>query len=182
VFELTEKSVFVAGHGGMVGSALVRRLRREACSVRTADRNDLDLTRQLATKRYGCKLKPDVVAIDLAEACIFVLKHYSGEGILNVGTGEDVSIAEFATVVAEAVGYKSEFAFDSSKPDGVPQKLLDVSKLRALDWHAGIDLKTGLARTYADFLAAGEHVRSSPAHTIRPPAAERHPQLIVPLR
>jgi nucleoside-diphosphate-sugar epimerase len=179
VFELTGKSVFDAGHGGMVGSALVRRLRREACSVRTADRNDLDLTRQLATERYGCKLKPDVVTIDLAEACIiFVLKHYSDEGMLNVGTGDDGSIAEFATVVADAVGHKSEFAFDSSKPDCVPQKLLDVSKLRALDWHAGIDLKTGLARTYGDFLAAGEQ----PAHAIRPHAAERHPQLIVPLR
>jgi GDP-L-fucose synthase len=109
---------------------------------------------------------------DLAYACVFVLKHYSDEGIVNIGTGEDVSIAEFAAMVAEAVGYKGEFVFDRSKPDGAPRKLLDVSKLRALGWHPSIDLKSGLARTYADFVAVGERVRSSAAHAIRPNAAE----------
>src|SRR5262249_22979297 len=97
---------------------------------------------------------------------------YSGEVILNVGTGEDVSIAEFAAMVAAAVGYKGEVVFDRSKPDGVPQKLLDVSKLRALGWRAGIDLKNGLAQTYAHFLALGDHVRSSAAHAIGPETAE----------
>ena len=82
---------------------------------------------------------------DLADACVFVLKHYSDEGIVNIGTGEDVSIAEFAAMVAEAVGYKGEFVFDRSKPDGAPRKLLDVSKLRALGWRAGIDLKERLS-------------------------------------
>jgi GDP-L-fucose synthase len=325
MFELKGKSVFVAGHKGMVGSALVRRLQREACSILTVDHSHLDLTRQVPTERYVLERKPDVVIVaaakvggivannsfpvdflteniaiaqnlaaashaanvgkllflgssciypklaaqpmaeetlltgaleptnewyavakiagiklcqayrrqygcdfisvmptnlygpgdnyhpehshvpaalirrfheakvvgaptvtvwgsgnprreflyvdDLADACVFVLKHYSDEGILNVGTGEDVSIAEFASLVAEVVGYKGEFVFDRSKPDGAPRKLLDVSKLRALGWQARIELKSGLARAYADFLASGEHLRSSAAHAAHPSAA-----------
>jgi GDP-L-fucose synthase len=326
MFDLKGKTIFVAGHGGMVGSALVRRLQQEACSILTAHRKDLDLARQLATERYVREFRPDVVIVaaakvggivannsfpvdfladniaiahnliaashaanvrkllflgsscvypkrapqpmteemlltgpleptnewyavakiagiklcqayrrqygcdfisvmptnlygpgdnyhpehshvpaalirrlheaklagasavtvwgsgkprreflhvdDLADACVFVLKHYSDEGIVNIGTGEDVSIAEFAAMVAEAVGYKGESVFDRSKPDGVPRKLLDISKLRALGWRASIDLKNGLAQTYAHFLALGDHVRSSAAHAIGPGAAE----------
>jgi GDP-L-fucose synthase len=326
VFDINGKIVFVAGHRGMVGSAIVRRLRSEACSILTADRSELDLTRQAETERYICERKPDVVVVaaakvggivannmfpvdfladniaiaqnliaasheagvrkllflgssciypklasqpmteetlltgpleptnewyavakiagiklcqayrrqygsdfisvmptnlygpgdnyhpehshvpaalirrfheaklankptaivwgsgaarreflyvdDLADACIFVLKHYSDGGILNVGTGDDVTIAGFATMVAEAVGYNGEFVFDRSKPDGPPRKLLDVSKLRELGWRASVDLKTGLALTYADFLALGGQVRSSSAHPISRSAAE----------
>jgi GDP-L-fucose synthase len=98
---------------------------------------------------------------DLADACIFVLKHYSEEGFLNVGTGEDITVAEFASVVAETVGYNGKFVFDTSKPDGAPQKLLDVSKLRDLGWSARTDLRLGLAQTYAEFLATGGRFRSS---------------------
>ena len=68
MFDLKGKTVFVAGHGGMVGSALVRRLQREACSILTADRKDLDLTRQLATERYVREFKPDVVIIAAARS------------------------------------------------------------------------------------------------------------------
>ena len=103
---------------------------------------------------------------DLADACVFVLKHYSDHGILNIGTGEDITIAQFAAMVAQAVGYRGEFSFDTSKPDGTPRKLLDVSKLRALGWQASIDLASGLAGTYADFLASGGHLRSSAAHPV----------------
>jgi GDP-L-fucose synthase len=318
MFELKGRRVFVAGHHGMVGSALVRRLRLQDCSLLLADRRELDLTRQRATEQYVGDHKPEVVIIaaakvggivannafpvdflvdnisiaqnliaashaagvrkllflgssciypklatqpmteemlltgplertnewyavakiagiklcqayrrqygsdfvsvmptnlygpgdnyhpehshvpaalirrfhdakvagaraatvwgsgvvrreflhvdDLADACIFVLKNYSGEGILNIGTGEDITIAEFAGMVAQAVGYQGEFVFDRSKPDGAPRKLLDVSKLRALGWAHQIDLKTGLGRTYADFLASGDRVRTTAAH------------------
>jgi GDP-L-fucose synthase len=98
---------------------------------------------------------------DLADACIFVLKHYSGEGFLNVGTGEDITVSEFAHLVAETVGYEGKFVYDTSRPDGVAKKLLDVSKLRAMGWHARTDLRSGLAMTYADFLAKGGRFRGS---------------------
>jgi GDP-L-fucose synthase len=320
MFELKGKRVFVAGHRGMVGSALVRCLLSQDCSLLLAERRELDLTRQQATEQYVGDHKPEVVIIaaakaggivannafpvdflvdniaiaqnlivasqaagvrkllflgssciypklatqpmteemlltgpleptnetyavakiagiklcqayrrqygsdfvsvmptnlygpgdnyhpehshvpaalirrfhdakiagapaatvwgsgmvrreflhvdDLADACVFVLKNYTGEGILNIGTGEDITIAEFAGMVAQAVGYQGELVFDGSKPDGAPRKLLDVSKLRALGWAHQIDLKTGLARTYADFLASGDRVRSTAAHAV----------------
>jgi GDP-L-fucose synthase len=90
---------------------------------------------------------------DLADACVFVMKHYSGDEFLNVGTGEDMTIAEFARLVAEVVGYSGKLLFDPSRPDGTPQKLLDVSKLSALGWRAKTPLREGLAEAYADFLA-----------------------------
>jgi GDP-L-fucose synthase len=90
---------------------------------------------------------------DLADACIFVLKHYSSDEHLNVGTGEDVSIAEFASLVAQVVGYEGKFAYDTSRPDGTPRKVLDVSRLKALGWKAETALVDGLTRAYADFLA-----------------------------
>ena len=307
--------VFVAGHAGMVGSAIVRRLQSEDCVIVTADRRELDLTRQEATERYIRDHAPNVVVIaaarvggifandsypvdfladnlaiaqnlivashraavrkllflgssciypkfapqpmtedmlltgaleptnewyaiakiagiklcqayrrqygsdfisvmptnlygpgdnfhpedshlpaalirrmheaklagaqsvvvwgtgsprrellfvdDLADACIFVLKHYSGEGFLNVGTGEDITVTEFAHLVAETVGYQGKFVYDTSRPDGTPKKLLDVSKLSALGWHARTNLRSGLAMTYADFLAKGGRFRGA---------------------
>ena len=92
---------------------------------------------------------------DLADACVFVMKHYSGDEFVNVGTGEDITIAAFARVVAEVVGYEGEFVFDTSRPDGTPQKLLDVSKLASLGWRAETPLRAGLEAAYADFLAGG---------------------------
>jgi GDP-L-fucose synthase len=96
---------------------------------------------------------------DLADACVFVMKHYSGDGFLNVGTGQEVSIAEFAGLVAEVVGFAGELVFDMARPDGAPRKLLDVSKLAALGWHARVPLRQGLAFAYADFLAGGGRCR-----------------------
>jgi GDP-L-fucose synthase len=83
------------------------------------------------------------------------MKHYSGDEFVNVGTGEDITIAEFARLVAEVVGYTGSFSFDTSRPDGTPQKLLDVSKLSALGWRAKTALREGLKVTYVDFLAGG---------------------------
>lgn len=96
---------------------------------------------------------------DLADACVHVMKHYSDEEILNVGTGTDIPIGEFARMVAEIVEYKGAIVFDRSKPDGPPQKLLDVSKLAALGWHAETPLRDGIRAAYADFLGGGGRSR-----------------------
>src|SRR4029079_255865 len=92
---------------------------------------------------------------DLADASIFVMKYYSDVGFLNVGTGEDVTIGEFAQVVSDIVGYQGTIVYDTSRPDGTPQKLLDVSKIKKLGWSPKIKLREGLSQSYADFLASG---------------------------
>src|ERR1700739_4889924 len=81
---------------------------------------------------------------DLADACIHLMKTYSSDELVNIGTGEDISIAEFARVVAETVGYTRTISYDRSRPDGTPQKLLDVSRLARLGWRASTELKDGI--------------------------------------
>ena len=98
----------------------------------------------------------EFLAVDaLADASIFVMKYYSDMGFLNVGTGEDVTIGEFAQVVSDVVGYNGTIVYDTSRPDGAPQKLLDVSRIKKLGWSAKITLYEGLSQAYADFLATG---------------------------
>ena len=306
-FDLTGKRIFVAGHNGMAGSAIVRRLRQEPCEVLVVERRDVDLTRQEPTENYFRSMKPDVVVMaagrvggilanstypvefladnlamalncirashmggvqkmlflgstciypkfarqpmsedqmltgeleptnqwyaiakiagiklceayhrqygcdfisvmptnlygrgdnyhpehshvvaalirrfheakaagapavviwgtgtprreflhvdDFADACVFILKSYSSPEFLNIGVGQDITIAEFAQIVADVIGYQGKITYDASKPDGTPRKLVDVSRLSALGWKARIPLKEGLARAYADFLA-----------------------------
>lgn len=98
---------------------------------------------------------------DLAEACLFVLEHYSDEPHLNVGAGVDITIAEFAERVRDVVGYRGQIAFDRSRPDGTPRKLLDVSKLAALGWTSTTPLKAGLSAAYTDFLARHKELTSN---------------------
>lgn len=90
---------------------------------------------------------------DLAEACLFLMEHYSGEEQVNVGCGEDMPILELARLLARVIGYAGEIRTDPSHPDGTPRKLLDTTKLTALGWRPRIDLATGLAATYAWFCA-----------------------------
>ena len=101
----------------------------------------------------GTPRREFLCADDLADACIFVMKHYSGLGFLNVGTGKDITIGEFAHLVCDIVGYKGKIVFDTSRPDGPPKKLLDVARLTALGWQPKIPLRDGLAAAYADFLS-----------------------------
>lgn len=89
---------------------------------------------------------------DLAAACLFLMQNYEGIEIVNVGVGEDISIKELALLIKEVVGYSGELKFDSSKPDGTPRKLLDVSRLHSLGWKANISLREGLAATYRWYL------------------------------
>jgi len=90
---------------------------------------------------------------DLADACLFLMRHYDGDGHINVGTGEDLSIRELAEAVREAVAPGARIVFDASKPDGTPRKLLDVSRLHALGWRHRIGLREGIRSTYEWFLA-----------------------------
>src|SRR6516162_6569102 len=306
LFELAHRRIFVAGHRGMVGAAIVRRLAQEKCTILTVVRTEVDLTRQAETERWLVEAKPDAVFLaagkvggihannsypadfiadnlqislnvirgaliaqvkklvflgssciypklapqpmtedllltgpleptnqwyavakiagiklveafrrqhgvdfvsvmptnlygpgdnyhpenshvpaalirrfheaklkqapkvtvwgtgkprreflavdDLADACVFVMRHYSADEFVNIGTGEDLTIADFAHLVAEVIGYRGELVFDTSRPDGAPQKLLDVSQLTALGWRATTPLREGLKRAYADFL------------------------------
>jgi GDP-L-fucose synthase len=91
-------------------------------------------------------------SLDLADACLFVMDHYDGGAPINLGGGEDWSIAETAALVANIVGYRGRLRFDAGRPDGVPLKRLDSGPLRALGWRPATDLRTALAETYAWFL------------------------------
>ncbi len=305
-YDLTGKRVFVAGHRGMVGGAIVRRLDREGCEVLTATRQELDLTRQLAVDAWMTRHQPDAVFVaaarvggihandtypadflydnlmieanliraafdnrvekllflgssciypreapqpmpenalltgpleptnewyaiakiagiklcqayrrqhgadfisamptnlygpgdnfhpqnshvpaallrrfheakrdgldsvtvwgtgtplreflhvdDMADACVFLMKTYSDMGHVNVGSGQETSIADFARAVAEAVGFQGRLDFDTSRPDGMPRKLMDSSRLLAMGWAPRIPLREGLAGAYRWFL------------------------------
>jgi GDP-L-fucose synthase len=89
---------------------------------------------------------------DLAAACLFLLEKYDSPEIINVGCGEDISIRELAELICDVVGFQGDLTWDTTKPDGTPRKLLDVSKLHGLGWHHTIGLREGIARTYEWFL------------------------------
>jgi GDP-L-fucose synthase len=89
---------------------------------------------------------------DLAEACLYLMGRYSGDQIVNVGVGEDVSIRELAELIAQVVGFAGDLRYDTSRPDGAPQKLLDVAKINALGWKAKTTLKEGIEKTYQWYL------------------------------
>ncbi|MCB1719801.1 MAG: GDP-L-fucose synthase, partial [Candidatus Competibacteraceae bacterium] len=91
---------------------------------------------------------------------LFLLREYDDERIINVGVGADLSITELAGLVRDTVGYSGQIEFDSSKPDGTPRKLLDVSRLKNLGWTPKIDLREGIADTYRWFLAHHSELRA----------------------
>ena len=316
-YDLSGKRIWVAGHTGMVGSAIVRRLRREACTVITADHRDLDLTRQAAVDAWVADQRPDAIFLtvgrvggihanstlpaeflydnlmiaanvihaahvadvgrllflgssciypreapqpipesalltgpleptnewyalakiagiklcqahrreysrdyvavmptnlygpgdnfhplhshvpaallsrfheaklantaeveiwgtgtplrefmhvdDMADACVFLMRHYSGDDIVNIGSGDEVSIADFAHLVAAAVGYGGALRFDPTRPDGMPRKLLDTTRLRELGWCCQIPLGEGLRDYYDWFLKNSSSLRGTEA-------------------
>jgi GDP-L-fucose synthase len=89
-------------------------------------------------------------ADDMADACVFLMKNYNEPGLVNIGTGEDISIKELAEMIKEIAAYKGKIVFDTTKPDGTPRKLLDVSKLSKLGWQASILLKNGIETVYKE--------------------------------
>jgi GDP-L-fucose synthase len=90
---------------------------------------------------------------DMADACLFLMEHYSDEGFVNVGWGEDVSIAELARLVCEVEGFRGRLEFDATKPDGTPRKLLDTTLINSLGWRPSIRLRDGIDSTYAWYKA-----------------------------
>jgi GDP-L-fucose synthase len=100
----------------------------------------------------GKALREFLYVDDLADACVFLLER-GFSGLINIGCGEDQTIAELASAIANAVGYEGEILFDATKPDGTPRKLLDVSKLKGLGWAPTVGLGEGLKRAYEWFLA-----------------------------
>lgn len=97
---------------------------------------------------------------DLADACVYLMNHYDEGGIINIGTGEDVSIRELAELVQEVTGYEGDIHFDTSKPDGTPQKLLDVTRLTELGWRYQTPLRQGIEKTYRWFLEHQSDLRA----------------------
>lgn len=95
----------------------------------------------------GTPLREFLYVDDLADACLFLMQNVSEPGPINIGTGTDLSIRDLADLIAQVVGYKGELAFDATKPDGTPRKLMDVSRLAELGWTARTDLKTGIEKT-----------------------------------
>ena len=100
----------------------------------------------------GKPLREFLYVDDLADALVFLLENYSEPSLINVGSGEEVSIRDLALLVAEVVGYKGELKPDPSRPDGTPRKLMDSSKIRALGWRSETSMRVGLRKAYADFL------------------------------
>lgn len=100
----------------------------------------------------GSPMREFLHADDLAEACLFLMENYDEAELVNIGTGEDVTIKELAETVQKIVGFEGEIRWDSSKPDGTPRKLMDVSKLHALGWKHQIALEKGIELAYQDFL------------------------------
>ena len=100
----------------------------------------------------GTPKREFLFADDLAEACIFLMENYNEEQLVNIGTGEDLSIADLATLIKNIVGFKGKLVFDSTKPDGTPRKLMDVTKLHNLGWKHTIELSEGIKMAYKDFL------------------------------
>jgi GDP-L-fucose synthase len=100
----------------------------------------------------GTPKREFLYADDLAEACFFLMNHYNEPELINIGTGEDLSIADLARLVQKIVGFTGRLIFDSSKPDGTPRKLMDVSKLHSHGWKHKIELEEGILLAYQDFL------------------------------
>lgn len=100
----------------------------------------------------GRPLREFLYVDDLAQACVFLMNHYSGDETVNVGTGKELSIKELAEITARIIGYQGKICWDESKPDGTPRKLLDVSKLSSLGWKASTELEEGIRLAYEDFL------------------------------
>ncbi|SIO48996.1 GDP-L-fucose synthase [Chitinophaga niabensis] len=96
----------------------------------------------------GTPLREFLHADDMADACYFLMQEYNEQGFVNIGVGEDISIADLAKLIQDIVGYKGTLRFDTTKPDGTPRKLMDVSKLHQLGWKASIALKEGITQVY----------------------------------
>jgi len=101
----------------------------------------------------GSPMREFLFADDLAEACYYLMQNYDEEGLVNIGTGEDITIKDLAMLIKKIIGYEGEILFDTTKPDGTPRKLMDVSKLHSKGWKHKIELEDGIKMAYQDFLS-----------------------------
>jgi GDP-L-fucose synthase len=101
----------------------------------------------------GTPMREFLFADDLADACYFLMQNYNESHLINIGTGEDLTIKELALLIKKTIGYEGELVFDSTKPDGTPRKLMDVSKLHTLGWKHSVELQEGLEMAYQDYLS-----------------------------
>ncbi|RYF97912.1 MAG: NAD-dependent epimerase/dehydratase family protein, partial [Chitinophagaceae bacterium] len=101
----------------------------------------------------GTPMREFLFADDLADACYFLMQNYNEPHLINIGTGVDLTIKDLALLIKKVVGFEGELTFDSSKPDGTPRKLMDVSKLHNLGWKHQIELEEGLKLAYQDYLS-----------------------------
>jgi GDP-L-fucose synthase len=129
--------------GGHVVAALIMKIH----SAKMANRPTVELWGTGTPKREF------LFSGDLADACVFVMKNYSDEMFLNVGTGQDMSILELAQVIARIIGWHGTFTFNLSKPDGMPRKVMDVSRLRSMGWSATTDFEAGMKQAYEWYVA-----------------------------
>jgi GDP-L-fucose synthase len=123
-----------------------------AALLRKAHEAKTEKTRELVVWGSGTPRREFLHVDDLASACLFLLEKYDSPEIINVGCGEDISIRELAELICDIVGFEGELAWDKTKPDGTPRKLLDVTKLQNLGWRPTILLRDGIAQTYEWFL------------------------------
>jgi GDP-L-fucose synthase len=127
--------------------------------MRKAHEAKLEGRSELTVWGSGTPRREFLFVDDLADALVFLMKHYSDEQHMNIGVGHDISIRELAELLAELVGFRGRLSFDPSKPDGTPRKLLDVSRLTALGWNARTALSDGLSRTYEWLLGQAGNIR-----------------------
>jgi len=99
----------------------------------------------------GKPMREFMHASDMADACVFLMQHYNEEQFVNIGTGEDITIKDLALLIKKIAGYEGELVFDSTKPDGTPRKLMDVSYLHSLGWKHKINLEDGIKMVYEEF-------------------------------
>jgi GDP-L-fucose synthase len=131
--------------------------------MRKAHEAKLACAKTLSVWGSGTPLREFLHVDDLADALVFLARTYSDDEFVNIGTGDEVSIADLAHLVADAVGFRGEVAFDATRPDGTPRKLVDTTKLNALGWKPSVPLNRGIAEVYGWFLDNGADLRSQHA-------------------
>jgi GDP-L-fucose synthase len=117
----------------------------------------------------GSPKREFLFADDLAEACYHLMQNYDEEGFINIGTGEDISIKDLAILIKNIIGYTGEIKFDTTKPDGTPRKLMDVSKIHSKGWKHKIELEDGIKLAYQDFLSYQAKTKTTYEHPINTP-------------
>lgn len=141
----------------LAGSHVLPALLRKFHEARVGDMPEVTLWGSGAPRREFLHVD------DLADAAVFLMRNYDDPELINVGVGEDITILELAKMIREITGYRGRLAFDPSKPDGTPRKLLDISRLGKLGWQAKIPLKEGISRTYRWYV---EQRESCPSHIL----------------